>query len=155
MANKRENRSKQTKSAGRTWGERGVDIALALIALVGLADATYLTVMHLTGDDAVCGGSGGCSKVLGSVYAHLGPVPTAAFGAVAYFVVFSLAICAAFGYGGVRRFLGLTVGLMFLATLGFLALQAFVLHAYCPFCLLSAAVTFLLTGIVVATWPSR
>jgi len=30
-------------------------------------------------------------------------------------------------------------------------LQAFVLHAFGPFCLLSAAFTFLLAGIVVAT----
>ena len=40
---------------------------------------------------------------------------------------------------------------MFLASLYFLYLQAFVLHAFCPFCLFSAAMTFLLAGILVAS----
>jgi len=34
---------------------------LAIIALLGLADAAFLTVAHLTGDDAVCGTAVGCS----------------------------------------------------------------------------------------------
>lgn len=126
----------------------------ALISLLGLADATYLTVTHLTGDDLVCG-SGGCSAVLGSVYASVGRIPTAAFGALAYFAVFSLAILAAFGYARARIFLSLVVAAMFVATLGLLYVQAFVLHAFCPYCLLSAALTFLLAGIVVAAPSSR
>jgi len=46
---------------------------------------------------------------------------------------------------------------MFIASLYFLYLQAFVLHAFCPFCLFSAAMTFLLTGLVIAlpTAPLR
>lgn len=123
---------------------------LALIALVGLADATFLTVAHLTGDDSVCGSALGCSAVLTSPYASLGKVPTAAFGAVAYFTVFSLAVLGAFGYAMVGRLLAIVVGLMFLASLYFLYLQAFVLHAFCPFCLLSAALTFLLAGLLLA-----
>jgi uncharacterized membrane protein len=123
--------------------------ALAGLALLGLADATYLTVAHLTGDDAVCGSAIGCSIVLGSAYATIRGIPTAAFGAVAYFTVFSLATLAAFGYARMRRFLMVLVGLMFTASLYFLYLQAFVLHAFCPFCLLSAALTFLLAGILL------
>ncbi|MGH8163605.1 MAG: vitamin K epoxide reductase family protein [Rhodanobacteraceae bacterium] len=128
---------------------------LALIALCGLADAIFLTVMHLTGDDAVCGSSAGCSTVLGSTYASVGPIPTAAFGVLAYFVVFSAAVCTAFGYRRAWSVLVVAVAGMFLVTLGLLALQAFVLHAFCPFCLLSAALTFLIAGIVIAAWPVR
>jgi uncharacterized membrane protein len=123
----------------------------AVISLAGLADATYLTVTHLTGDDLVCGSSWGCSAVLGSVYASFAGIPTAAFGALAYFVAFSSATLAAFGYARARTLLMLVVMAMFGATLWLLYLQAFVLHAFCPFCLLSAAFTFLLAGIVVAT----
>jgi uncharacterized membrane protein len=123
----------------------------AAISLAGLADATYLTVTHLTGDDLVCGSSWGCSAVLGSVYASVAGIPTAAFGALAYFVAFSSATLAAFGYARARALLMLVVMAMFGATLWLLYLQAFVLHAFCPFCLLSAAFTFLLAGIVVAT----
>ena len=123
----------------------------AVISLAGLADATYLTVTHLTGDDLVCGSPGGCSAVLGSVYASVAGIPTAAFGALAYFVAFSSATLAAFGYARARTLLMLVVMAMFGATLGLLYLQAFILHAFCPFCLLSAALIFLLAGIVVAT----
>jgi uncharacterized membrane protein len=44
---------------------------------------------------------------------------------------------------------------MFLATLWFLYVQAFLLHAYCRYCLLSAAMTFLLTGLLIAAPPQR
>jgi uncharacterized membrane protein len=128
---------------------------VAVIALFGLADATYLTVAHLAGDDAVCGSLAGCSAVLGSKYAAIKGIPTAAFGAFAYFTVFSLTIFAAFGYVQMRRFLALLVGAMFIASLYFLYLQAFVLHAFCPFCLFSAAMTFLLAGLLVALPTAR
>jgi uncharacterized membrane protein len=77
-------------------------------------------------------------------------IPTAAFGAIAYFTVFSLAVLAAFGYARARSFLLAVIVVMFIASLYFLYLQAFVLHAFCPFCLFSAAMTFLLTGLVIA-----
>jgi uncharacterized membrane protein len=44
---------------------------------------------------------------------------------------------------------------MFLATLWFLYVQAFLLHAYCRYCLFSAAITFLLTGLVIAAPSSQ
>jgi uncharacterized membrane protein len=129
--------------------------SLAVVALLGLADATFLTVAHLAGDDAVCGSAIGCSTVLGSAYATIRGIPTAAFGAVAYFTAFSLAILAAFGYTRMRGFLVVVVGLMFAASLYFLYLQAFVLHAFCPFCLFSAALTFLLAGLLLAFPAAR
>jgi len=91
--------------------------------------------------------------VLGSVYASVRDIPTAAFGALGYFVVFSLATLAAFGYARARMFLAVGVAAMFLGTLFLLYVQAFVLHAFCPFCLLSAALTFILAGLVLATPP--
>jgi uncharacterized membrane protein len=125
--------------------------AAACAALVGLAESTYLAVMFFTGEMAVCGGSSDCFQVLGSKYAHIGPVPISAFGALAYFAAFSCATFAAFGYVRVRRFLALIVGAMFATTLWLLFVQAFLLHAFCRYCLFSAALVFLLAGIVVAT----
>src|SRR5436305_6658631 len=124
--------------------------AVAVVAVVGLADATYLTVQALTGETLTCGGSPDCFRVLGSSYARLGGIPIALFGALAYFTVFSFATFAAFGYNWARNLFSLTVGVMFAVTLWLLAVQAFILHAFCRFCLLSAAVTFLLAGLVVA-----
>jgi uncharacterized membrane protein len=125
-------------------------IVAALAALAGLTEATYLTVLYLTGETAVCGGSADCFQVLGSAYAKIGRVPVAAFGAIAYFTVFSCAVFALFGFVRARKFLALTVWTMFAATLWLLYVQAFLVHAFCRYCLFSAALVFLLAGTVVA-----
>ena len=122
----------------------------AAISLVGLAEATYLAVLYLTGETAVCGGSASCFEVLGSKYARIGGVPVAGFGALAYFSAFSFATFAAFGYARASKFFALTVLAMFACTLWLLYVQAFLLHAFCRYCLFSAAIIFLLTGVVVA-----
>jgi len=126
----------------------------AVLALAGLADALYLTVLHLTGQSAVCGGSVSCSQVLASKYAHIGPAPIALLGMLGYFSVFSFAVFSIFNYARAATFLRITVWLIFAAALVLLYLQAFVVHAFCRYCLFSAAVTFFLTGLVVAT-PAR
>jgi uncharacterized membrane protein len=130
-------------------------IVVAIVSLAGLADAAYLTVQALTGETAVCGESPDCFLVLGSSYAKVAGIPVAAFGLLAYFSVFSFATFAAFGYARARLFLTLTVGAMFLVTLWLLYVQAFLLHAYCRYCLFSAAIIFLLAGLVIALPPSQ
>lgn len=120
----------------------------ALLALAGLADALYLTVEHLTGRSVRCTITTGCSEVLLSAYATIGGIPLAAFGAAAYFTAFSLATLAAFGYNSVRAPLALLVAVMFVFSLWLLYVQAFVLHAFCQYCLLSASITLLLAVIV-------
>ena len=128
----------------------------ALVALIGLADAIYLTIEHLTGQSVRCTVTSGCSEVLSSPYATVRGHPIALFGAIAYFTVFSLATLAAFGYRFVGNLLLLNVALMFLTTLWLLYLQAFVIHHFCQYCLLSAAVTTTLTVLVaIATRASR
>src|SRR5205823_4636477 len=77
----------------------------AFIALLGLADATHLTVQALTGETLVCGGSPDCFRVLGSSYARVAGIPLAAFGTLAYFGVFSFAPFAPFGSGRAKSFL--------------------------------------------------
>jgi uncharacterized membrane protein len=123
----------------------------AIVALAGLADATYLTVQALTGETLVCGGSPDCFRVLGSSYARVGGIPVALFGSLAYFSVFSFATFAAFGYGRARTFLSVTVSGMFAVTLWLLYVQAFMLHAFCRYCLFSAALIFMLAALVVLT----
>ncbi len=59
------------------------------------------------------------------------------------------------GYRRAGTLLGLTVTLMFLTTLWLLYLQAFVLHAFCDYCLFSAALIFLLSGLLIAKPPQR
>ncbi len=129
-------------------------VIAACIAILGLADATYLTIQFLTGETAVCGGSANCFQVLGSAYARIGRFPIAAFGIAAYFTAFTCATFAAFGYARMRKFFAITVWTMFAVTLWLLFVQAFLLHAFCRYCLFSAALVFVLAAMVVLT-PSR
>ena len=121
----------------------------ALVSLVGLADSIYLTVEHLTGQSVRCTITSGCSEVLSSPYATVRGYPLAALGAIAYFVFFSLATLAAFGYRSIGKFLTPLVAAMFLTTLWLFYLQAFVIQHFCQFCLLSALVTTTLTALVI------
>ncbi|PWT79990.1 MAG: hypothetical protein C5B44_06035 [Acidobacteria bacterium] len=119
--------------------------AAAVISLIGLADALYLTVEHISGRSVRCTVISGCSEVLSSPYATIRGIPLAAIGAVAYFVVFSLATLAAFGNRAVIKLMLLVIAAMFITTLWLIYLQAFVIRHFCQFCLLSAAVTVTLT----------
>jgi uncharacterized membrane protein len=123
----------------------------AFVALLGLADGIYLTIEHVTGRTAECIASSGCQDVLSSKYAAIGRLPLAALGAFAYFTAFSAALLAAFGYRKCGPFFALVVTIMFGMTLWLLYLQAFVLHAFCDYCLFSAGVTTVLTALAVAT----
>jgi uncharacterized membrane protein len=122
--------------------------ATAFVSLIGLADSIYLTVEHLSGRSVRCTITSGCSEVLSSPYASVRGFPLAGLGALAYFAVFSLATLGAFGYRLVGNLLTVLVAAMFLTTLWLLYLQAFVIHHFCQFCLLSALVTAILTGLV-------
>src|ERR1051326_7414756 len=89
---------KTNSTSSRSRGEIIFYSAAALISLVGLAESTYLTVIALTGETVLCGGSADCFKVLGSSYAKIAGVPVASLGALAYFSVFTFAIFSAFNY---------------------------------------------------------
>lgn len=133
-----------------------LDLAAATLALVGLTDATYLTIQHLNGLAGVqCTVTTGCMEVLTSAYATIGDFPLAALGAIAYFTVFSLATLTLYGYGVARKLMFFLVTAMTLASLFLLYVQGFVLGKWCQYCLLSAAVTFCLMGIVLVARFSR
>ncbi len=123
----------------------------AVVALCGVADAIYLTIKHYTGDPVPCSIVAGCEQVLTSPYAEIFGIPLAMFGAAAYFVAFSLAILAAFGNRLIWRLFGVQVVLMVLFTAWLIYLQAFVIQAFCQFCLISAAITFTLFVIFLAS----
>ncbi len=142
--------SKRAKTEAPLRGRLILYSIAAFFCLLGLADATYLGVLALTGETAACSGQAGCSEVLGSAYAKIGGIPVALFGVAGYFTAFTFATFAVFDSDRARKFFALTVGAMFAATLWFLYVQAFVLHAFCRYCLFSAAITFLLMGLVVA-----
>lgn len=119
-------------------------LAAAVVSLIGLVDSIYLTIHHYTGEKVPCSVVEGCEQVLTSSYAEIFGIPLALFGAAAYFLAFSLAILAAFGNRQMWRFFGIQVSLMLVFSLWLVYLQAFVIEAFCQFCLLSAATTLTL-----------
>ncbi len=124
--------------------------AAALLALIGLADSIYLTIEHLAGRSVPCTITGGCEQVLTSPYATVAGLPLSGLGALAYFTAFSLATLAAFGYRKAADLLIILVVLMLAVSVYLFILQAFVIKAFCQFCLLSAAITLLLALLVSA-----
>lgn len=121
-----------------------IRVIAVIVALVGVADSIYLTVHHYTAEPVPCSLIAGCEQVLTSEYAEIAGIPLAAFGAVAYFAAFSLALLAAFGDGRMWKLFGVLVVLMAAFTGWLIYVQAALIGAFCQFCLISAATTFTL-----------
>lgn len=123
---------------------------LALVlSLVGFADALYLSVEHLRGVIPTCTLVNGCERVLTSAYSAVFGVPVAYFGALYYLAVFALGALVIETGRGVKN-LRLVILLGFLATLWFISVQAFILKAWCLYCLASAIITTLLFATIFA-----
>jgi len=120
------------------WGAR-------LLGLAGFLDAAYLTVSHYAGTELACGPAGGCEVVTTSRFATVGGIPIALVGAVYYAIVVLLAWTPGDRWGrGTALVLAGITGLATAVSGVLVWLQAAVIHAWCRFCLGSAATTLLL-----------
>ena len=133
-----------TSNQNTTKASVKLPIAAAIFALVGLSDSIYLTVHHYTATPVPCGVAFDCEMVLTSPYAEVAGFPLAAFGAVAYFIAFSLALLTAFGDRRMWKLFGVQVTLMAGFTGWLIYVQAALIGAFCQFCLISAATTLIL-----------
>jgi len=129
-------------------------MVIALLALIGLFVALYLWA-HNAGllGEIVCG-VGDCATVQASEFAHIGPVPVSSIGVFGYMVLIAL------GFVGLRPghrdsaliggllLAGSASGVAFSAWLTYL--EAFVIHAWCQYCVISA---ILITLIFFASLP--
>ena len=115
---------------------------LFAIAVIGLVVSGYLFITYTTGGPIQCGVGHGCDTVRASAYASFFGVPTPVYGLLFYLL---LAIGVIIRWQ--RGLLILTgVGLITSAYLTYL--EAFVIHAWCFWCVVSALLTvaaFLLT----------
>ena len=118
--------------------------ALVLLTLVGLLVATYLWLYKIGALGQLQCGTGSCEFVQASRYAELFGLPVALYGVGGYAVLLVL------GLAGLQpRFVGdrrVTRLLAALATVGFAftlyltAIELFVLHAICRWCMASAVI---------------
>lgn len=132
-------------------------IASAVLAVVGIGIAAYLTVVHFADQPIVCSSIGDCEKVNSSRYAKLAGVPVAVLGLISYvtMLVFILG-------GLVRRDAMLVAGAwgVALASFGFSMYLTYielnVLNAICVWCVSSATVlTTMLVALSVCVWTVR
>ncbi len=115
-----------------------------IVSFFGFLDASYLAFEHFTGRIPPCT-IGGCDVVTTSSYSVIGGVPVALMGAIYYLFMF-LGTVFFIDKKSIRtmRILAVITPLGFLSALYFFSIQAFVLHAYCPYCLFSAVTSTIL-----------
>jgi uncharacterized membrane protein len=130
---------------------------IQLLAVPGMLLAYYLLLYHNGDLIAVCpaGGWEDCGQVSGpdALYSSIGPMPVALIGLIGYALIF-LTIWLKDWSSLVDDYLpeiilGLTA-LAFLFSLGLTALEAFVLHVFCRFCLVSAAIVTTMFGLAIS-----
>jgi uncharacterized membrane protein len=119
-------------------------LTLAMLDLVALMVAGYLSVVELAGVVPSCGLVHGCETVATSQYARIGGVPVALMGVLftASLLIIALAWWRSDLYGLLLGHYGLSlVGVLFNVYLFYL--QAFVIRAMCIWCLTFEAATLL------------
>lgn len=114
-------------------------------SFIGFLDSAYLTATHYYGTLAPCIIVHGCDTVTTSAYSQIGGIPVALLGAVYYLTVFLLTLI----FLDTKKRIFFDVARLctlvgFLFSLWFLFVQAFLLHAYCIYCLGSLATSTIL-----------
>lgn len=119
-------------------------MAIAMLALIGFFVALYLFVHNLGLTGPIQCGVGDCGTVQASEWATLGGIPVSAIGLAGYLALLVLALVGLQPSFAARR--GVALGLFGGSLLGVLFsgwltwLEAFVIHAWCQWCVLSAVI---------------
>lgn len=125
-----------------------LDTLQLAFTVLGIGVAGYLTYVKLFGIKPYCAGVGDCEAVQTSPYAMLFGVPVAIWGLLTYFALLALVLLKRNNWrnmGHLLRqgiFLITLVGVLFSAYLTYL--EVAVIHAICPWCVVSAILMVLL-----------
>jgi len=128
----------------------------ATLGLVGFLLSLYLWLWKLGALGPLACGDGGCETVQLSPYAYLGGVPVALLGVVGYLAILVVALAGLQPRFAAARWptdllLALAAaGAAFSAYLTYL--EAAVIHAWCRWCLASAAIIVATFGAAIAGW---
>jgi uncharacterized membrane protein len=118
-------------------------LAMALIAFLGMVDAFYLSIKRGSGH-IPCHITHGCEEVLTSKYSEVAGVPLSWFGLGFYLAVFGCTVFELSGAAQAVRLVYWPAMAGFLLSVSLFSIQAFVLHAYCEYCLASAMLVTLI-----------
>lgn len=110
-------------------------------AVLGAIDSIYLIVLKYSHNEAMCLGSGDCATVNASRFSEIGGVPVAAIGLAGFLAILAVLLLESRHpllkqYGDMLVFGMSLTGVLFSAYLTYLEL--YVIHAICPFCVISA-----------------
>ncbi len=120
-------------------------ISIFVVALIGFADAAYLTIEHFRGIVPPCTLTSGCEQVLTSSYSVVFGVPVALLGALFYLLVAAGAFAYLEGkHEKIFRYSQAITIFGLLASVWFVFLQVFILHSYCLYCMVSALTSTIL-----------
>ena len=131
-------------------------MAIAALSLVGVFVALYLTLYKLGVFGVLRCGLGSCETVNTSQWAVFLGLPVAAWGLGFYAAALAVAVVGtqdrfADSIAVSRVLVGMSaVGVAFSAWLTYL--EAFVIHAYCMWCLVSAAIVAVIFVVSLADW---
>lgn len=131
-----------------------LNILLIFLALAGIIDSAVLHRLDAAGTvGKICEatGFGECEAVLTSSYSKMLGLPLTVWGLVYYSTIFWLALGSRISREA-RSTLAALTGLGVVCSLWFTYLQAFVIRAWCPFCLVSALITLLAFVIALVEW---
>ena len=126
-------------------------LVLAILDLVGLSIASYLSFVELRGELPQCGPLHGCEQVALSPYSRIGGVPVAVFGVALSLVLLTLAI--AWWRTGAPRLLAAHYALSLVGVTFegyFTYLELYVIGAVCVWC--AAYGLTLVARFLVALW---
>jgi uncharacterized membrane protein len=119
-----------------------------VISLIGLLDAGYLSLGVLIGGDTGCFLVKGCNIVLKSTYSEILGIPVAFLGLFYYLAIFVSVFVFNFNRNPkLQRVILWSTTIGFVSTLWFLYAQAFILRAFCSYCLISAITSVSLFGL--------
>lgn len=127
-----------------------IPIALIIIALIGFADAAYLTVEHYQNKIPPCA-IGGCETVLTSEYSQIIGIPVSLVGSVYYLILLILL----FLFLDTKKEIFLRIPKLLsilgaLASFGFVYVMVFVIKEFCPYCAVSAVTSTLI--FLLSSW---
>ena len=125
--------------------ERPLRLAIAGLALVGAAVASYLIYTRYSGTRLICA-TGGCETVQRSRYAELVGVPVAVLGLLLYLLLLTTAAARSSGAAVAGATLALG-GALFAGYL--LVIQLTVIHAVCQWCVVSDVLVLALAALTV------
>lgn len=123
------------------------------LGIIGFFDSLYLVAIHFTNNSVICDGTNECDLVLTSSYATFLGIPVALFGVLfyAYMIIITMISLDKIKKGSSLspKFITPVSFVGFLASAWFVYAQAFIINAYCTYCLVSAATSTLIFIIAI------